>query len=593
VRRGKLAFDFTAGKISRENPLRYGIRTFVAAAIIASLGMAAGCSGSHSQKSSAAAQQGDSSAALSKPNDVATAPTGPVNVLTYHNDNARTGLNANEAILTPRNVNSTDFGKIAFLPVQGLVDAEPLYVSQLKIGRAKHNVVFVATEHDLVYAFDADTSAQLWRVSLLGPDERPSDDRGCGQVKPEIGVTSTPVIDLNAGSHGTIYVVAMSKDSSGKYFQRLHALDITTGAEMHDSPQTIEATYPGSAVPNSNGHVDFDPKQYKERAGLLLLHGVVYTSWASHCDFDPYTGWVIGYDAKTLKQTSVLNITPNGSEGAIWMSGDGLAADSSGNIYFLAGNGTFDTTLNSQGFPDKGDYGNAFMKLSTAGGRLSVADYFTMHRAVQESRKDLDLGSGGAMVLPDLVDNSGHARHLAVGAGKDDTIYLVNRDSMGKFNPENDSAIYQEVLSTGYENSQGLGGSGGVYAGPAYFNHTLYYGAVDDFLRAFKIADARVVIPAQSKTAVAFGYPGTTPSISANGTNDAIVWAVENNSPAVLRAYDANDLRRELYDSNQERVRDQITGNKFITPMIANGKVFVGTPTGVAVFGLLRPPPRK
>ena len=583
--------------------LRSRTRILAVAAVIAlsgsSLGMLAGCSSSHSSESTAAAQPADSTATTES--EGLAAPAGsPANVLTYHNDNARTGLFASEKILTPRNVNSRDFGKIAFLSVQGLVDAEPLYVSQLTIARRKHNVAFVATEHDLVYAFDADTSAQLWRVSLLGPDESPSDFRGCGQVKPEIGVTSTPVIDLQAGPHGAIYVVAMSKDSSGKYFQRLHALDITTGGELDDSPQTIEATYPGSAIPNSNGQVDFDPKQYKERAGLLLLNGVVYTSWASHCDFDPYTGWIIGYNARTLKQTGVLNIMPNGSEGAIWMSGAGLAADSSGNIYFLAGNGTFDTTLNSQGFPEKGDYGNAFMKLSTPGGKLSVADYFVMHNAVEESRKDLDLGSGGAMVLPDIQDNSGKTVHLAVGAGKDDIIYVVNRDSMGKFNPSNDNAIYQAVPRTGDENSQGLGGTGGVFAAPAYFNHTLYYGAVDDSLRAFKIANARVVSPAASKTAITFGYPGTTPSISANGTRDAIVWAVENNSPAVLRAYEASDLARELYNTNQQRKRDEITGNKFITPMIAGGKVFVGTPAGVAVFGLLpkpaasqQPPRRK
>jgi len=571
--------------------LRSRTCTFAVAAVIAFCGAVAiaGCSRSHSSEPSSVAQPADSTP-TTEPADAAPAAGSSTDVLTYHNDNARTGLYAHETVLTPRNVNSRDFGKIAFLSVQGLVDAEPLYVSQLTIARAKHNVVFVATEHDLVYAFDADTSAQLWQVSLLGPDESPSDDRGCGQVKPEIGVTSTPVIDLQTGPHGAIYVVAMSKDSSGKYFQRLHALDITTGAELDDSPQTIEATYPGSAMPNSNGQVDFDPKQYKERAGLLLLNGVVYTSWASHCDFDPYTGWIIGYDARALKQTSVLNIMPNGSEGAIWMSGAGLAADSSGNIYFLAGNGTFDTTLNSQGFPEKGDYGNAFMKLSTVDRKLAVNDYFMMHDTVEESRKDLDLGSGGAMVLPDIQDNSGKTHRLAVGAGKDDVIYVVNRDSMGKFNPSNDNAIYQAVPRTGNDDSEGLGGTGGVFAAPAYFHHTLYYGAVDDSLRAFKIANARVIGPAASKTAITFGYPGTTPSISANGTKDAIVWTIENNSPAVLRAYEANDLARELYNSNQQRKRDEITGNKFITPMIAGGRVFVGTPTGVAVFGELPKP---
>lgn len=518
--------------------------------------------------------------------------SGPLNILTYHNDNARTGENANEHLLKPGNVNARDFGKVGFLPVQGLVDAEPLYVSQLPINGAKRNVVFVVTEHDLAYAFDADTLAKLWQVSLLGPDEKPSDDRGCGQVTPEIGATATPVIDLRRGSSGVLYVVAMSKDSSGKYFQRLHALDLASGAEVSGSPETIEATFPGSALPNTNGQVDFDPKQYKERTALLLLNGVVYTTWASHCDYDPYTGWIIGFDAGTLNKASILNIEPDGSEGAIWMAGAGPAADTSGNIYLLAGNGSFETTLDAQGFPDKGDFGNAFLKLGVSGGKLFVADYFDMHNTIAESRKDLDLGSGGALVLPDMKDSSGKIRHLAVGAGKDNIIYLVDRDFMGKFNPDNDDAIYQEIPSTGSDNSEGLGGSGttGVYSMPAYFNGTLYYGAVDDFLRAFKFNHARMATPAASRTAIAFGYPGTTPSISSDGSRDAIVWAVENNTPGVLHAYDANDLSHELYNSTQERKRDEITGNKFITPMIAAGKVFVGTPTGVAVFGLLLKP---
>ncbi|HEV2298649.1 MAG TPA: hypothetical protein VGR72_09060 [Candidatus Acidoferrales bacterium] len=546
----------------------------LAASLLAFLGM--GCSSSPK--------------AISDPPDpqvhTAASATSTANVLTYHNDDARTGQNLDEKTLTLANVNSASFGKIGFLSTRGLVDAEPLYVSQLTISGAKHNVVFVATEHDLVYAFDADTFQQLWQVSLLGANETTSDDRGCGQVEPEIGVTSTPVVDLNTGPHGALYAVAMSKDANGNYHQRLHALDIATGAEFPHSPQTVEASYPGTAAPNSSGRVIFDPKQYKERVSLLLLNSVVYASWASHCDFDPYTGWIIGYDATTLKQTSVLNITPNGTEGAIWMSGAGLAADNSGNIYFLDGNGTFDTSLNANGFPSKGDYGNAFMKLSAAGGALAVADYFDMYGTIQESRKDLDLGSGGALVLPDLVDASGKTRHLAVGAGKDNIIYLVDRDAMGKFNPSRDS-IYQEIRSTGEEHSMGLGGSGGVYSMPAYFNHALYYGAVDDSLRAFKINNAWIMTPASSKTAVTFGYPGATPSISANGVTNGIVWAVENNSPAVLRAYDASNLAHELYNSNQSRQRDEITGNKFITPMIANGKVFVGTPSGVAIFGLL------
>lgn len=570
-----------------EPALRYKTFLPILLLVLGSVFIPLGCSKNGSSNGSSGGQPASGSLASDTSQPEMPAPSGSVNVLTYHDDNARTGENYNESILKPSNVNSREFGKVGYLPVQGLVDAEPLYVAQLRIGSTKRNVVFVVTEHDLAYAFDADTFAKLWQVSLLGPDETPSDDRGCGQVTPEIGVTSTPVIDLHEGSHGVIYVVAMSKDSSGKYYQRLHALDLTTGREVLGGPQAIEATFPGSALPNTKGQVDFDPKQYKERASLLLLNGTVFTSWASHCDYDPYTGWVMGYDSSTLKQTSVLNIEPNGSEGAFWMAGAGPAADESGYIYLLAGNGSFDTTLNSEDFPDKGDFGNAFLKLAFSGGKLFVADYFDMHNTVPESRKDLDLGSGGTLVLPDMKDASGKVRHLAVGAGKDDIIYLVDRDSMGKFNPENDSAIYQEIPSTGSDNSNGLGGSGGVYSMPAYFNGSLYYGAVDDYLRAFKFQHARILTPATSKTSITFGYPGTTPSISSYGSQDGIVWAVENNTPAVLHAYDVANLSRELYNSKQAGHRDEITGNKFITPMIAAGKVFVGTPNGVAVFGLL------
>jgi hypothetical protein len=569
--------------------LRHNVFKLFAALTAASVLAVAGCSKSKMDNPANHPSQASSEPA-SSPAPYTGAPSGPLNVLTYHDDNARTGENANETVLKPNNIDPQQFGKVGFLPVQGLVDAEPLYVSHLQIGGVERNVVFVVTEHDLAYGFDADTFAKLWQVSLLGPDEKTSDNRGCGQVTPEIGVTATPVIDLNGGSHGVMYVVAMSKDSSGKYYQRLHALDLVTGAEVNGGPETIEATFPGSALPNSNGQVDFDPKQYKERSSLLLLNGVVYTSWASHCDYDPYTGWVMGFDASNLKMTSVLNIEPNGSEGAFWMSGAGPAVDQAGNIYLLAGNGSFETTLNPQGFPDKGDFGNAFLKLGVSDGKLFVADYFDMHNTVDESRKDLDLGSGGALVLPDMTDGSGKIRHLAVGAGKDNIIYLVDRDSMGKFNADSD-AIYQEVPSTGSDSSQGLGGSGttGVYSMPAYFNGKLYYGAVDDSIRAFRFDHARIVTPAASKTAITFGYPGATPSISSNGLQDAIVWAVENNTPAVLHAYDANDLSHEIYNSDRNRARDQFGGNKFITPMIAAGKVYVGTPTGVVVFGLLPP----
>jgi hypothetical protein len=504
-----------------------------------------------------------------------TPPTpSTVTVLTYHNDVARTGQNLEEKILTPANVNFYGFGKLGFLAVDGLVDAEPLYVSNLKVAGHAHNVVFAATEHDSVYAFDADTLAQLWHVTVLGSNETPSDDRNCGQVSPEIGITATPAIAYD-GQRGIIYLVAMSKDNAGNYFQRLHALDIATGVEISGSPTTIAARYP-----NLKGGTSFDPKQYKERASLLLIDGDVYTTWASHCDNGDYTGWIIGYNAATLQQANVLNVTPNGSAGAIWMSGAGPAADETGDIYLLDGNGTFDSTLNSSGFPINGDFGNGFLKLSVDGAKFAVADYFDMHDTDAESRGDIDLGSGGALVLPDLKDAEGNTWQLAVGAGKDHRIYVVNRNSMGKFNTQKDNAIYQ-VLNRAL--------AGGIWSMPAYFQNTIYFGAVNDSLKAFSVENARLVPKPASQTSAVFAYPGTTPSISANATDDGIVWAVEarGDDAGVLHAYDANDLSNELYNSNQAGMRDAFADNKYITPMIANGKVFVGTRSGVMIFGLL------
>jgi hypothetical protein len=502
-------------------------------------------------------------------------------VLTYHNDNLRTGRNLAETALTLKNVNSTNFGKLFVVSTDGLVDAEPLYAPNLTVSGSTHNVLFVVSENDTIYAFDADNGATLWQATALGSGEVPSDDRGCSQVTPEIGITSTPVIDLTSGPHGTIYLVAMSKNSSGDYFQRLHALDVTTGAEEFGGPVTIAAQYPGTGDDSQNGYVMFDPKQYKERAALLLLNHVVYTSWASHCDDRPYTGWIIGYHETTLAQKSVLNVTPNGNEGAIWAAGAGLAADTSSNIYFLDANGTFDTTLNGSGFPENGDYGNAIMKLSTANGKLSVADYFNMYNTVSESDMDEDLGSGGAMVIPNIKDSSGVVHQLVVGAGKDANIYLANRQNMGKFNPNNNHQIYQELTTA-------LAGS--VYSAPAFYNNTVYYGAVGDSVKAFKFdASAKLSSTPQSATSVTFAYPGATPSISGDSTATSILWATANTAPAILYAFNAKDLSVELYNSNQAaNGRDHFgSGNKFITPMIANGKVYVGTQTGVGVFGLL------
>ena len=499
-------------------------------------------------------------------------------VLTYHDNNSRTGLNSSETILTPSNVNFATFGKLFTATVDGLVDAQPLYLSKVTVQGSPHNLLIVATEHDSLYAFDADDGELLWHISTLKSGETTSDDRGCAQVTPEIGITSTPAIVRPAGSNGVIYTVAMSKTSSGIYRQRLHALDAATGKELYNGPVDIAAKFPGVGDNNSGGYVIFDPGQYEERAGLLFSKGVIYLTWTSHCDIRPYTGWIMGYDAIKLVQKTVLNLTPNGKEGSIWGAGAGPAADTSGNMFLLDANGTFDASLNAYGFPSSGDYGNAFLKLSTTRG-IAVADYFEMSNGQQESEEDKDLGSGGVILLPDMQDSSGTVWQLAAGAGKDSNLYLVDRNSMGKFDPSSNN-IYQEL--TGVL-------PGGIWSTPAYFNNRLYYGPVGQPILAFQFQNGKLLNAPVARTTNTFIYPGASPSISSNpqGSN-AVVWAAENLNHAVLHAYNANTLV-ELYNSNQAPGgRDHFgSGNKFITPMIANGKVYVGTKTGVGVFGLL------
>jgi hypothetical protein len=498
-------------------------------------------------------------------------------VLTYHNDNARSGLNPAESLLTPANVSAAGFGLLRVLPADGLVDAQPLVVSAIAVAGKTRNVLYVATEHGSLYAFDADAGTALLKVSLVPSGETTSDDRGCSQVTPEIGITATPVID-KAG--GVLYAVAMSKDGAGNYYQRVHALNLTTLTEKPGSPVVVQASYPGTGDNSVNGRVLFDPAQYKERVGLVLVNGILFTAWASHCDYAPYTGWVIGYDAHTLAQTSVLDLVPNGSEGAIWQSGGGLAADSAGNLYVLVANGSFDITFTASGFPAQGDYGNAFVKLATSGG-LSVADYFAEQQDVQESANDTDLGSGAPMLLPDLTDAGGTVRHLAVGAGKDGHLYVVDRDHMGGFNAHT-NPIWQDLANAL---------PGGIWSAPAYANGTVYYADVNGSLKAFPVSAAKLAATPSSQSAMTFAYPGASPSVSSSATANVIVWALESaqGQAAVLHAFDATNLAHELYSSNDATGgRDQFgTGNKFVTPTVANGKVYVGTPSGVAVFGLL------
>lgn len=499
-------------------------------------------------------------------------------VVTYHNDNNRTGANRTETILTQSNVNSTTFGKLFTLTVDSTVDAQPLYLSGLTVNGQIHNVLYVVTENDSVYAFDADTGASLWQVSLLQSGETASDTHGCGQITPTIGITSTPVIDRSSGAHGTIYVVAMSKTSSGTYFQRIHALDVTNGQEQFGGPVAVTAQYPGTGDNSQGGFVVFDPGQYAERTGLLLINHTIYTAWTSHCDIRPYTGWIIGYDENTLAQTSVINMTPNGNEGAIWQSGAGLASDGK-NIFFLDGNGTFDTTFDSKGFPSMGDYGNAFVKLSTKNNVLSVADYFNQFDTVAQSKADQDLGSGGAMLIPAQKDAGGTLHYLAIAAGKDKKIYIVDRTNMGKFNSVSNN-IYQEVDGA-------LGG--GCWSMPAYYNNSVYYGPSGATLKQFRFTNAKLSTSATATSATTFTYPGSTPSVSANGTSSGIVWAIEHTVTSKLHAYKASSIATELYNSHQAaNGRDDFgSASHFGTPTIVNGKVYVGTTTGVAVFGLL------
>jgi hypothetical protein len=498
-------------------------------------------------------------------------------VLTYHNSNSRNAFDDKETTLTLTNVNSTTFGKLTILPADGHVDAEPLYISSVSISGVTHNLVIVATENDSVYAYDADTFANLWQISTLPAGETTSDDHNCSQISPQIGITSTPVIVHPKKGDPVIYVVAMSKDSSGNYHQRLHALDATSGAELYGGPVEVTGQYPGTGDNSSGGFVIFDPAQYAERSGLLLTGNTLYLAWTSHCDFRPYTGWIMGYNPTTLAQTTVLDLTPNGNEGAIWGAGAGMSADNLGNIFLLDANGVFDSTLNASGFPSESDYGNAFLRLSTTGGTLAVADYFEMYNGITESDDDTDLGSGGSLLINQKT-TAGKVVQLAIGAGKDSNLYVVNRANMGKFNAKNNH-IYQELAGAL---------PGGIWSTPAATASSVYYGPVGQPILEFQFSNAKLLTKPVAQTATTFAYPGASPSISANAGANAILWASENTNPAIMHAYNAATLV-ELYNTSQAaNGRDQFgAGNKFITPMIANGKVYVGTTTGVGVFGLL------
>ena len=506
----------------------------------------------------------------------------PTNVVTYHNDLLRTGADLTETILRPHNVQPGKFGRLYSYPVDGQIYATPLYMSGLTFPDGSvHNTVFVATEHDSVYAFDANGGGLLWQTPFIDPTNgitpfSQSDALGCGQITPELGVTATPVIDPNTG---IMYVVDQFKQVVGgntTYHQQLHALDITTG---YDVLSPVEIT--GSVINDSGRTVNFDPHYYKERAALTLVNGVLYTAWASHCDITPSNGWVMGYDPSSLTQLSVFNTSPNGSLDTIWQGNGGLASDGTA-LYFETGNGT-----NILGHGD--DYSEAFMKLDLSDGQ-TVDDYFIPANFQALDSADRDIGSGAPIALP---DQPGDHPHLLVGGGKDGRIFLMDRDNMGKLNnPPNGPDLVLQTVPNAL--------SGGSWDTPAYFDAGdpngpfIYYVGNGDRAKAFQLQNGLLTTSPTSQSPTAFsGSYGASPIVTANHTKHGIVWALENRGGnLVLHAYDATNLGNELYNSNNNVVpNDRMgAGVKFATPSAADGKVFVPTASSLEIFGLFRYP---
>jgi len=503
-------------------------------------------------------------------------------VNTWRNDSSRSGVNSQEYALTTQNVTTNTFGKLFSCAVDGWVFAQPLWLPNVTIGSAKHNLVLVATENDSLYAFDADGPGckPVWSTAnvklipngeVVAPFADLENDNALGPV---VGITGTPVIDP---SSQTIYLVAMTEVSgTTNIVQRLHAIDVTTGQERPGSPQIISASMTGTTgYDNSNGTITFAPKFQKQRPALLLLNGVIYISWAGFLDTDFYHGWLIGYDAATLNPVTIFNDTPDGGRGGIWMSGGGPAADAQGNIYLLTGNGDFNATTGGR------NYGDTFLKLGTSSG-LSVTDWFTPHDQSNMANNDLDLGGGGAVIL--LDQPAGPLPHLVLGGSKGGMLYVVNRDGLGHFNSANDSQIVQSFTV----------GSNGIYSAPLFWQNTLYAAASGSPLSAYPFSptnDQFQTAPSIVSSQV-FGHPGTTPSLSAAGTSNAILWAIRRSSataPAVLHAFDATNIHAALWDSSQATGSRDLAGVavKFTVPTVANGKVYVGTQTELDVYGLL------
>ena len=473
-----------------------------------------------------------------------------LNYTTWKNDNARAGLQANETTLTPSNVNASSFGQLFSTAVDARVYAQPLYMSGVTIHSAQHNVVYAATENDTVYAIDGDTGAQLWNVSLLGSGETPANGNTIhSTIKPIVGITGTPVIDA---STGTLYVVAYSVTASGTYYHRLHALDITDGTERYGAPVVI----------NGGG---FDASQHLQRPGLLLANGTIYIAFSGNGDYDPYHGWIFGYDAQMLTQTAMWNVTPGGSEGGIWMAGSGIASDASGDLYVTTGNGDWAGAT---------EYGQSAVRLSP---NLGVVDYFTPIAHVPESESDKDLGSGGILLLP---DNTSSHPHEAVNCSKLNVIYVLDRDNMGQLGTSSDNVV-QQVTNQ-------LGGTSGTQSGdrcfdtPAFWNNNLYFIGNNDSLKQFSFDPTTGLMSSTPVFQDTFAYlfPGGQPVVSANGNSNAIVWAIDYTT-GTLRAYDATNVSNVLYVSPKLGA-----GVKFTVPTVVNGHVYLGTQTRVVGMGL-------
>ena len=500
-----------------------------------------------------------------------SAAWGQNDVLTQHNDNTRSGLNANETLLTPANVTVSKFGKLFTHAVDGIIVGQPLYASNVLMNDGQlHNVVYVATQHNTVYAFDADgtqgnNASPLWSVSLNGggtPD--PISDYGCTGIHfTEIGIMGTPVIDPGKS---TLYVVAKTLNNTVRNFS-LHALDITTGNELLGGPTIITGT-----APSPDGSGTFNPIFQMQRPALLLQNGVVYIGFGGNgCDTYAYNGWFFAYSSQTLQQQFAFLVTPSGSKGSIWQGGSGPAADKDGYIYLATANGEFD------GPQGANDFGNSVLKMGWIGNVLSVLDFFTPYNQLVLRQLDLDLGSSGPLVLP---DQPGAYPHLLVVGGKEGKLYLINRDDMGKFTPDADK-ITQSIPGAAASELMGV---------PSYWNNNLYLAGEVDHIRQFSLVNGLLTQQPVSQTTVLFGGAGAaSTSITANGNNNAILWAIQHTTPAALFAFDPTNLAHKFYDSTQALVaRDKLVSvARFVAPTISNGKVYIGGTTALAAYGLL------